>query len=185
VCEGYDKPTVFLNHFPKHFDQPDVPQDSLQQRHDCNYASGSWGLDRRAPDMVRLSHDGVVPDSNLVPGISNLQGLTCFVEAAQHDQALACFVTYCLPSSASEEVPLSWLASLARIRKETKVLHLAASTVTYGWIGHVDNKPDIIGDSLRLYSRTLEDLQEIIRQDGPTFGSEVLPTMQLLVLYEV
>ncbi|KAL1963382.1 hypothetical protein VTN77DRAFT_8398 [Rasamsonia byssochlamydoides] len=190
VCEGYDKPTIFLNHFPRHFEQLEIPRNSVQQTNGGNYGprpdGSSWEPGRPADEVVRFSRDRIMPNNNeLILGIPNLQKLACLVEAAQHDQALASFVTYCLPARASEEVPLSWLSSLARIPKKTRALPLAASTLCYGWIGHVENRPDIVDDGLRLYSRTLEDLQEVLRQNEPALQPEILPTMQLLVLYEL
>lgn len=142
----------------------------------------SWGADR----PVGFSYDCVVPNNHeLILGTPNLQIAAGLVEVAQHDQALAFFVTCCLPARASEEVPLSWLSSLAMMPKKTNALLLAASTLGYGWVGHVENRPDVAGYGLKLYNRTLEDLQEILRENDPTLEPEILPTMQLLVLYEV
>lgn len=108
------------------------------------------------------------------------------VQSFQHDQALATFLSYCLPDKASEEVPLSWLYSVAAMTKETEAIRLAASALSYGWIGHVEERSEIVSDGLRFYSGALQRLRRIVGHDDPiSQRSETLATMELLTLYEV
>ncbi|KAL2219947.1 hypothetical protein M432DRAFT_631176 [Thermoascus aurantiacus ATCC 26904] len=69
--------------------------------------------------------------------------------------------------------------------KETEAIRLAASALSYGWIGHVEERSEIVSDGLRFYSGALQRLRRIVGHDDPiSQRSETLATMELLTLYE-
>jgi hypothetical protein len=61
----------------------------------------------------------------------------------------------------------------------------AAASLGYGWIGHVENRPEIVYNGLRLHSDALKYLHNVLRHPEPESQPEVHEIMQLLVLYEV
>lgn len=62
---------------------------------------------------------------------------------------------------------------------------VAAAGLGYGWIGHVENRPEIVYNGLRLHSDALKHLHVMLRHLQPELHPEVHAAMQLLVLYEV
>jgi hypothetical protein len=113
----------------------------------------------------------------------NLQLFAHAVNTAQYDQILASFVTFCLPTQPSEEVPLAWLSSLAREPKKSKALLLSSASLGYGWMGHVENRVDVSNNGRRFYSQALGRLRSTLSQ--PALNSDLLPTILMLLLYEV
>jgi hypothetical protein len=90
-----------------------------------------------------------------------------------------------LPTKASEEIPLSWLYSLTATSQKQGVIPHAAAAIGYGWIGHSENRLDLVRNSLGLYTNVLRQLRQLIERDRSSYFVELIPSMQLLFLYEV
>jgi hypothetical protein len=118
--------------------------------------------------------------SNLLP---EPRSFTQAVNKALYDQSFSSFITFCLPERASEEVPLAWLLSLYQGSVCSETLSLAAAGVGYGWIGHEMHSSDALYRGRSLYCSALSSAQGLL--SGSKYTEELLPTMMMLLLYEV
>lgn len=105
------------------------------------------------------------------------------VNKALYDQSFSSFITFCLPERASEDVPLAWLLSLYQGPVCSDTLSLAAAGVGYGWIGHEAHSSDALYCGRSLYCSALSSAQGLLR--GSKYAEELLPTIMMLLLYEV
>lgn len=118
-----------------------------------------------------------------IQGNLDLQQFSHAVNTAQYDQILASFVTFCLPTQTSEEVPLVWLSSLVMEPVKSRTLLLSSASLGYGWIGHVENRADVLKKGRMFYSHALVQLRSTLSQ--PTPSPDLLPIILILLLYEV
>lgn len=121
-----------------------------------------------------------------------------------HDELVSAFLDSCLPSSASQHVPLAWLRSLLPMHKDVDALPLAISAVAFGWAGRVLNHGggggDLVAKSLQLYNAAVHQLRTTttapegrqMTMKTTTAGGvvwlplqQVLATTAVLVLYEL
>lgn len=105
------------------------------------------------------------------------------VNKALYDQSFSSFITFCLPERASEDVPLVWLLSLYQGSVCSNTLSLAAAGVGNGWIGHEVHSKDALYRGRSLYCSALSSAQGLLRDSKYT--EELLPTIMMLLLYEV
>ncbi|KAI1636100.1 hypothetical protein F4809DRAFT_610705 [Biscogniauxia mediterranea] len=98
------------------------------------------------------------------------------------DQILGEFLDNCLPLSASQEVPLSWIRSLVSVEKDVDALPLAMSALAFGWAGHVDGHPQLVGKGLQLYSAAVRQLRSEIHVHSPL---QILATTAIFTFYEL
>lgn len=111
------------------------------------------------------------------------RSFTQAVNRGLYDQSFSSFITFCLPERASEEVPLAWLLSLYQGSVCSKTLSLAAAGVGYGWIGHEVHSGDALYRGRSLYCSALSTAQSLLGRSRYT--EELLPTIMMLLLYEV
>ncbi|QKX57516.1 uncharacterized protein TRUGW13939_04630 [Talaromyces rugulosus] len=173
-CEGYKKPVVFLNEYSTTY------QASSTRSPIASQDAGIKGLSVTQNNQQLLSSEQAVRSREEK---LNLQLFSHAVNTAQYDQILASFVTFCLPTQTSEEVPLAWLSSLAREPKKSRALLLSSASLGYGWMGHVENRVDVSNNGRRFYSQALGRLRSTLSQ--PALISDLLPTILMLLLYEI
>ncbi|CRG88345.1 putative protein AN5342 [Talaromyces islandicus] len=173
-CEGYQRSVVFLNEYSTTFQASSAHPPFVSQ----DIGTKGLSITQNNPKLRSSEQAGLSRKEQL-----NLHAFAHAVNTAQYDQILASFVTFCLPTQTSEEVPLAWLSSLAREPKKSRALLLSSASLGYGWMGHVENRLDMSNNGRKFYSHALGRLRSTLSQ--PVLGSDLLPTILMLLLYEM
>lgn len=135
------------------------------------------------PLTTRSAQHGPYAQEITSGNLSEPRTITQALNKALYDQSFSSFITFCLPERASEEVPLAWLLSLYQGSVCSNTLSLAAAGVGYGWIGHEVHSSDALYRGRSLYCSALSSAQGLLRSSKYT--EELLPTIMMLLLYEV
>ncbi|KAH8694104.1 hypothetical protein BGW36DRAFT_384377 [Talaromyces proteolyticus] len=170
-CEVYSKPVVFLNQYSATYEKSPTRLPSLRK-----------GLPNAYENTRPLTSSKSVQTGD---GLSNMQSFAHVINSAQYNQLLSSFVTFCLPKQTSEDVPLAWLSSLAKESRKSDILLLATASLGFGWMGHMENRPDVLKNGLIFYGRALEHLRAILSRRQPKLSPDLLPTIMMLLLYEI
>lgn len=140
VCEGYAKPTIFINKFPR---DPDVHSRGISE-----FARSSAGC----PQVVSSSHSSSqLFTLELRDRVSAVIPTSLTAKLSLHNVLLREFVTSTLPEGVSKEPPLSWITFIIDSLNCTEALSLAGSAIAYGWAGHVEAQLDLVNQGRRYY----------------------------------
>ncbi|KAI0595932.1 hypothetical protein F4775DRAFT_566622 [Biscogniauxia sp. FL1348] len=168
VCEGYHQPTIFLNSSGE-----DYKNGAPSLHGKDKPISKTPYLEKKTPYRNAWSVQKAIPPPRCLPS----QTWSWSV-----DQILGEFLDNCLPLSASQEVPLSWIRNLVSVEKEVDALPLAMSALAFGWAGHVDGRPQLVDKGLQLYSAAVRQLRSEIHVHSPL---QVLATTAIFTFYEL
>lgn len=107
--------------------------------------------------MARLKH----AQSQLAGTLPLLREPDSMVWAVQNITGQ--FLETCLPLSAAQEAPLSWLGEIRDMGRDIDALPLAVSALALGWAGRVDGRPQLADKGLQLYSAAVRQLRSDMR----------------------
>ena len=110
--------------------------------------------------------------------------LWCGPLAAGHGQLLRLLVEQCLPPvrSATQEVPLAWLRSVAAIQQRDVPLTLAMSALGFGWSASIGDDCVPMGHGMECYSAATKELRLCVLTAPPL---TTMCTMTLMATYEL
>lgn len=177
VCEGYNKATVFLNHFSTTF------KDSAPSAETCEPIPHNV-VDRgncvQVPQGVLSTREEGI-HLPLYPLSSSMSRHLLI----HNNHPLAQFVNSAVPVSASRQAQLSWMNDLVGIVAQNRALSYAGAAIGYGWAGHIEKQSHVIRRGQMCYSDALSSLRASYRGNAGMSTENRLKTMALLLLYEV
>ena len=186
-CGGYEKTHTFVNTAAHEFGRTNRPNGPVTSKKADDTALMELGA-----SSTFLQKRSLINSQHLVQGPSERTdaelGSLSVIDSlpATNQQALAIFINYSVPElPVSDEVPLSWLHSVASMQKLTDVLPLAAAALSYGWLGRVEHQGSMIDHSYRLYAAAIRALRPRLSQMTADVEAELLAAMQALAIFEV
>jgi transcription factor-like protein len=181
-CPGYERERVFVH--------SDVKREADRGRYHIKHPT----LDRKhlSPNASYLeNYEASLERSSLVDNDDKVEGSTpldyshSLVSGSLRRQILSLYFAQYQSSSRTGAVDVrSWILAIPSIPSPTQALETAAYALSLARLGTTFGSKDLIQESLKLYTRSLRNIQLALWNPKLMYSDETLGACMLLSMYE-